>query len=188
MNRFRFFQRLILPTLAGIAAWFAVPLSFWDSARAGLLTALSVLAAAVLVRLARGLPFTNADHFEVEEIRQVTGSMKQIMSSLFALIIVILVSMFLMVFSQKVADITYAIMPTGPIPTEKTLSAFISFILGYVVARIIAVVRSDVGLVELQSKFLIRAVEQKVIKNIPQEKVPQPIEYKSAHPYGHLVQ
>jgi hypothetical protein len=46
---------------------FLVDVKSWDELKAGLLVALSVMAAGVLVRLARGLPFTAVDHYEVDE-------------------------------------------------------------------------------------------------------------------------
>lgn len=161
----RHLKNLILPVLAGAAAWLAVPLSFWHDARASLLTAFSVIAAAVMVRLARGLPFTNADHFEVDEIRQVTAAIKQIMRSLQALIVFVLATMIALTFVDRVQALfdQYG-LPTTSYIADHALSAGLGFAVVYVLMRIIQVVRGDYSLVELQSRFMIRAVERKEAK------------------------
>lgn len=183
-------KNLIIPALAGAAAWFAVPLDFWQDARSSLLTAFSVIAAAVMVRLARGLPFTNADHFEVEEIRQVTTAIKQIMRSLLALIVVVLATMIAFTFADRIAAL-FALygLPSTRYIADHTLSASLGFLLAFVLMRIVQVVRGDYGLVELQSKFMIRAVERKEAKKFDDaraEATDPP--YKSPEGFGRLMQ
>lgn len=188
MSRIGTLKQSALPVVTGVLGWLWVPLSFWETVRSPVLTALSVMAAAILVRLARGLPFTNADHFEIREIEEVTSAIKQIMAALFLLLTIIVACMLFVVFSSLVSQVIYSLMPSGPISIEKSLSASISLILGYVVSRTIAVARGDVGLVDLQSQFLIRAVQRKSVEKLPVDQMPSPIEYKSNLPYGRLVQ
>lgn len=158
-------KKLILPGLAAIAAGCVVPLHFWADSRSSLLTAFSVIAGAVMVRLARGLPFTNADHFEVEEIRQVTTAIKQIMRSLQALIFVILGTMIAFTFIERVETLlTKYGLPLTQALGGRGLSAGLAFMLAFVWGRIVQVVAGDYSLVELQSKFMIRAVERKEIE------------------------
>jgi hypothetical protein len=183
-------KNLILPALAGAATWFAVPLEFWHDARSSLLTAFSVIAGAVMVRLARGLPFTNADHFEVEEIRQVTTAIKQIMRSLLALIVVVLATMIGFTFVDRAAAlfVIYG-LPTTVYIANHALSAVLGFLLAFVLMRIIQVVRGDYGLVELQSKFMIRAVERKEVKKFDEARASADgLPYVTPPGYGQLVQ
>lgn len=65
-------NNLLIPATVGLAAAYLIDLKFWDDQKAGLLVALSVMAAGVLVRLARGLPFTSVDQYELDEVRQLT--------------------------------------------------------------------------------------------------------------------
>ncbi|WP_097091401.1 hypothetical protein [Novosphingobium sp. Chol11] len=186
------FKNLAVPMTAAIAAWFAVPVDFWSDARSSLLTAFSVIAAAVMVRLARGLPFTNADHFEVEEIRQVATAIKQIMRSLQALIGFILATMIAITFADRVHDLfaQYG-LPTTRYIADHALSAALGFCLAFVLVRIIQVVRGDYSLVELQSKFMIRAVERKEAKKYDEArassaKIEPP--YRAPEGFGRLIQ
>lgn len=185
-------KNLTLPAIAAFAAWFAVPLDFWHEARPSLLTAFSVIAAAVMVRLARGLPFTNADHFEVDEIRQVTAAIKQIMRSLQALIGFILGTMIAVTFVDRVKALfdEYG-LPQTRFVAEHALSASLGFCLVFVLIRIIQVVRGDYSLVELQSKFMIRAVERKEAKKYDDARAAAAKSeppYKAPEGFGRLIQ
>ena len=185
-------KNLIVPTVAAVAAWFLVPLDFWSGARSSLLTAFSVIAAAVMVRLARGLPFTNADHFEVEEIRQVTAAIKQIMRSLLALIMVVLATMIAFTFVERIQALFDRFgLPTTKFISAHFLSATLGFLLAFVLMRIIQVVRGDYSLVELQSKFMIRAVERKESKKFDDARAAAAqteVPYRAPEGFGRLIQ
>lgn len=185
--------KTLIPCLvAGGAAWFFVPIPFWQEARAGLLAAFAVVAAAVLLRLARGLPFTNADHFEVNEIKEITTAMKQIMRSLQALIAVILAAMMTLIFAGQISAVVSANVDASIAErVNQGISSFLAIVLTYVLARVIQVVRSDYSLVELQSRFLIRAVERKNAERFDEDRAkaaevePQ---FKTSEGFGQLVQ
>jgi hypothetical protein len=71
-------RSIVLPLLVGGACYRWVSVEFWDSSKQALLVCLSVIAAGVMVRLARALPFTTADQYELEEIRSLTKAVSQI--------------------------------------------------------------------------------------------------------------
>jgi hypothetical protein len=160
MVRWKLF--IVSVVAAALAAGF-VTIDMWDNVKQALLVALSVLAAAVLVRLARGLPFTNADQFEVEEIKALTKAVQQIMRSLRLLIFVILATMLLIALAKPILDRVIPIAQSGwiPIYVRAAISFTLGLLLSYIFIRIRDVVHGDYDLVNLQSNYMVRAVERK---------------------------
>jgi hypothetical protein len=128
-----------------------------------LLPALSVIAAAVLVRLARGLPFSNADQFELDEARRIGAAFVQIAKSLRALFFAALVGMLWLALAPEVAaGLGPAVKGTRYEPLlGPALSGSVGVILAYTLARMIGVVQGDVSLARLQSSLLEQAVQRK---------------------------
>ncbi|MIL09667.1 hypothetical protein BZU93_27795 [Salmonella enterica subsp. enterica] len=153
---------LLVPIGGAAVAAAMGSVSFWDTAKPSILTALSVIAAGVLVRLARGLPFTNADQFTVDEARQVASAIQQSVRALRALIAVVFLTMASVIFAAP----TVVALKALPIRwlfdnADAGLSGVIGFLLTYVFIRIFAVIQGDLSLVDLQSQFLVQSVERK---------------------------
>lgn len=144
-------------TTAGLlASGLFVPVATWDTLRPALLPAISIIAAAVLVRLARGLPFTNADHFDLDQFRQVASNLEANARKLRALIFICLAALVLLIVATDVVAITESSnLPAWVAPTVgRMLSGTIAWLLLYAFWRIAEVVHSDVSLLRLQSKIL----------------------------------
>jgi hypothetical protein len=153
---------LILPLLVGCFCYRWVPVEFWDTSKQALLVCLSVIAAGVLVRLARALPFTTADQYELDEIRKLTKAVSQIARSLRALLIAVLVGMIGLIVAKPLFEVTKGAGTwAAHVDIESVISGVLGFILSYVLFRMLAVVRGDQDLTELQSTFVVRAVERK---------------------------
>jgi hypothetical protein len=151
---------------ASVVAGTLIPIDLWDSVKQPLLVASSVLAAGVLVRLARGLPFTNSDQFEVEEIRALTKAVKQVMRALRMLIFMLFIAMISLAFVKPILD---RIAPSTNIGmfsiwARVLASGLLGFLFSYGFMRITHVVHGDYDLVDLQSGFMVRAVERKAAK------------------------
>lgn len=134
---------------------------FWDASKAAILTALSVIGAGVLVRLARGLPFTNADQFQVEEARKIAAAFKQSILALRMLMIIILGTMVSLVVVKGVVSATSLRWPNAATEADLIASGIIGLLLGYILVRITGVIQGDVGLVDLQSEIFVKSVERK---------------------------
>lgn len=182
---------LIVPVTAGAVSAAAVGVGFWDESKQGLLVALSVIAAAVLVRLARGLPFTTPDHYEVDEIRALTDAVSQILRSLKALIIVVFATMSFLIIARLMQSLLSKAL--GKFfqhdPSDAIISGSIGFAIGYVLVRILHVVQGDCDLTRLQSKFIVRAVERKQAKVFLEiEKKGSSTPFTTPDGYGKVVQ
>ncbi|WP_432284957.1 hypothetical protein SLT36_26125 [Aminobacter sp. BA135] len=157
-------SHLVIPIAGAVAAWELASVAFWDAAKPSLLTAMSVIAAGVLVRLARGLPFNNPDQFALDEARQIASAIRQSIRALRALIAVIFSAMGSLVFAKAIntAMVAATFVPVKVAPyIEPGISAVVGFLLTYVFVRIFAVIKGDVSLTDLQTDLLVKSVERK---------------------------
>lgn len=155
---------LIIPAIGGLGAAIFVPLASWDQLRPALLPAISIIAAAVLVRLARGLPFTNADHFKLDQFRSVSKNLEDNARKLRALIFVCLADIAMLVLSADAVKLIAPVstrLPWFPPLASAALSGIIGGLLLYAFTRVVAVVHSDVALLRLQSQILERVIADK---------------------------
>jgi hypothetical protein len=184
-------RTLLVPLVAAAAAALLVLVGFWDASKQGLLVALSVVATGVLVRIARGLPFTTPDHYEVEEIRTLAKAVSRIIRALRALIFFVLAGMVSLVLAKPVLDFALAVPALQPLAgyAERAISAGLAFILTYVFVRMLQVVKGDQDLAELQSKFIVRAVERKQAKRFEeQQRAESAPVLKRPEGYGRVMQ
>lgn len=158
---------LVLPIAGGLASAFLVGMNTWDLLRPALLPAISIIAAAVLVRLARGLPFSNADHFTLDQFRRVSSSLGDNARKLRALIFVCLVGVVFLIVGKDFVDLIVGATARWPIVglvSAKLMSGIIGALLAFSFMRVVEVVHSDVALLKLQSKILETAIANKNAK------------------------
>lgn len=173
----------------GIAAWL-VSIAFWDTSKQGLLVGLSVIAAGVLVRLARGLPFTNADQYELDEIRGLTAAMSQIARSLRVLVKAVLSGMIGLVVAKPLLAFVQSVDAFSRYEAwfERSMSFFLGFAITYVLWRMLQVVKGDQDLTELQSRFVVRSVERRQAKLFDQQRIDGATAFKAPEGYGRQIQ
>jgi len=180
---------LLVPVVGAVVAALMVSVDFWDTSKASILTALSVIGAGVLVRLARGLPFTNADQFEVEEARKISSAIKQSIRALRILIIIILATMVSLVICKGVLSEFLILWPKAGSAPASVISGIVGLLLSYILIRIAAVIQGDVGLVDLQSEYFVKAVERKQAERF-EKSTSRSSETLPANPpsYGKIIQ
>lgn len=160
--------------------------SFWNDNRPALLVVLSVIAAGTLVRLARGLPFTTPDHYELKEIRELTAAVRDIMSKLRMLLVMIIGTMLLLVLAFPLASFVGRHLQTDGYLLTIFASAALGAMHAYVFGRMYQVVCSDEDLTRVQSRFIERAVERKQGKKFEGERSSTPISKTSTN-YGKRI-
>jgi len=155
---------LVLPIVCGIVSGVFTTVAEWDALRPALLPAISVIAAAVLVRLARGLPFTNADHSTLIQFRSIASNLESNARKLRALIFVCLGNIAVLILASGALKLVTAI-PFRPDWVVSGLGCLISFMLGgmlaYAFTRVIEVVHSDVSLLRLQAGIIETVIANK---------------------------
>lgn len=147
----------IVPIAGGLACGLLVSLDAWEVLRPALLPAISIVAAAVLVRLARGLPFTNADHFTLDQFRRVAANLETNARKLRALILVCLAGIVCLIVGNNLVELIAHLTSRWPVVGEifaKLMSGAVGLLLTYSFVRVVEVVHSDVALLKLQSKIL----------------------------------
>lgn len=181
---------ILVPGFVAAAAAVGIRMSTWDSVKTGLITALSVAAAAALVRLARGLPFTAASQFEPAEIDLITGAVIQLARSLRAFLAITIVSMAALIMVSPLIEYANQIQATSLVWWGgRILSGFIGCVLAFVVVRLFQIVGSDLSLLNEQSRFLVRAVKRAAEKEQSNALAPGVgAEFRTPENYGHRIQ
>ncbi|MBX5034241.1 hypothetical protein [Rhizobium lentis] len=179
----------LVPVIGSAIAIIAVSVDFWDASKAPILTALSVIGAGVLVRLARGLPFTNVDQFQVDEARRIAAAIKQSIRTLRALIFIIIFTMVSLVLAKGLVLTLAARWPDWANIIGMAASGAIGLLLSYILIRVTAVIQGDVGLVDLQAEFFVRAVERKQAERFDKSQSgPEVPALENPKGYGKIVQ
>lgn len=183
-------QPIVVPSVAAAISAALVGAGTWDDAKTGLLASLSVIAAAALVRLARGLPFTNPDHFNADEVEQITRAVQQLARSLRAFLGVVLVAMVLLVLVKPLSGLIARFWLTNAAEDvfQRALSGLIGAVLAYVMVRIWQIVGSDLSLLDKQAQFMVRAVHRKARTKEEMEAATAPMGYKTPEGYGRRLQ
>lgn len=180
MNRWMLLATVFVSAMASVAL---LNSGFWEGNRAALLVALSVIAAGTLVRLARGLPFTNPDYYELNEIRKLTGAVSAIMSKLRLLLVIVISTMLLLVLAFPFAAFLARHIATGAQHWNQLASGILGAMHAYVFIRMYQVVLGDEDLTSLQSKYIERAVERRQAKKFSEAQEGEPSLSSSAN-YG----
>lgn len=179
---------LVVSGIAGGLSAGLVPTSTWEVLRVALLPALSIVAAAVLVRLARGMPFTNADHFSLEEFRSAAQKIESNAKKLRALIFVCLAAVVSLIFAPELVEFAQRLSRNPPSLfriIDGTMSAVVGISVVYSFTRIIEVVHSDIGLLRLQSLVLEKAISKKNVTEFDKKlQTAEPGKISGAKDYG----
>jgi branched-subunit amino acid transport protein AzlD len=182
---------VLVPGLVAAAAAVSVRVSTWDSIKASLITALSVAAAAALVRLSRGLPFTAASHFEPNEIQQITRAVVQLARSLRAFLVITILSMGALIMVAPLIEYANHVRAAALVWWGgRLLSGIVGGLLAYVVVRLFQIVGSDLSLLNEQSKFMVRAVQREAGKERSSTTLTPDIStnFRTPETYGQRIQ
>ncbi len=183
---------MAVPLGLAVVSYFRMEPSHWSDIRQGTMLALSVLSAAVFVRLARGMPITNTDFFEVQEIRDLSYAVRTVMRRMIILIVLAFISIIGTVFIEILQKAVAATALSGDLKmiVSSTFSGTLSFVITFTLARAVYVVRGDYNLVELQSDLMTRAVERKHAKEAAArlEEADKALPFKQRDGYGKPLQ
>ncbi|MGF6862555.1 hypothetical protein ABIE69_003144 [Rhodobacteraceae bacterium MBR-64] len=156
-------SHIILPLAAATVSGWLGSAAVWEGVKAPLLTFLSVIAAGVLVRLARGMPFTNTSGFDLDFARKVASAVKTSIRALRTLLIIIFITMGMVTFSSILGKATVLGLITIGLDgrySDPIISALIGGLLCYVFVRIFAVVSGDVSLADMQADMVVTAAKK----------------------------
>lgn len=155
---------IVASLLAAGACALVVDVYAWEAARVWVIPALSIIAAAVLVRLARGVPVTNADHLTSDDVDDVVGAFTRLSRSLRSLLAVVLGAVVASGLASPVAAFIATYVATSSDLGNRSGSAVVGLVVGYSFARIFQIAQSDVSIADLQARLLKKAVARKASK------------------------
>ncbi|WP_420725640.1 hypothetical protein [Hwanghaeella sp. LZ110] len=186
MNKY---VQLGVPIILALLASQIVEARHWDEFRTGTIVALSVIAGAVFVRLARGMPITNMEYFEINEIEELSYAVKDVMRRMIQLLYFCLIGIFLTTFIslilKAIAKIPFIDQTQAEYVNSIVTGCVVVFI-AFTFMRAIVLVRGDYDLVELQAELMTRFVKKKradeIKKNIEDSDRKRP--YKTPDSYG----
>lgn len=147
--------------------------------------ALSMLGAAVLVRLARNAPITAPAAFDDDDLKRFFNALEELNRRLFWIFIQTIIAVFI-----TLASIVLASHKGGIFGWYATIASVLSGSLGLVIvwipARVIAMARGDIGFVRLQREVLQNALARQR-KAAADKIVAGAVEYRSPGGYGRAL-
>jgi hypothetical protein len=155
-----FFIAAGLSIVLGCASALFVPLTYWVLIANGLTVVLSLLAAAVLVRLSRNAPITTPEAFDEDGLKAFFDVLELLSIRLFWIFIQILTAIGLLVAARLMA-----VSPAPNLPQEypslaNGISGVLAALMTWVLWRVIALAYGDIGLVNLQRIILSNALRR----------------------------
>ena len=140
-------QSVIALALATMA-WWHLDLEVWLAAAPGVMVSLSVIAAAILFRLGRGLPGFSVDELNVEDIRKLTSAYTAVAKRLGTILVLVGLAIGSVIAAYFVGE--------TPLWVRPAVTSLGMFSLALVICRAVALVRGDLDLIRLQAKLLVQ--------------------------------
>jgi hypothetical protein len=162
-----------------------VPLSIWKPVFPGMLVALSMLGAAVLVRLARNAPITAPAAFDDQDLKRFFDSLEELNRRLFWIFIQAVLAIFILLFAIVSSEYRGTLFGYASV-VSSVCSGLLGFILIWLVSRVIAMALGDIGFVRLQREVLENALARQR-KSASEKLTASTVEYRSPGGYGRAV-
>jgi hypothetical protein len=176
---------LIAALAAGWAAARHVPLSIWKPVFPGMLVALSMLGAAVLVRLARNAPITAPTAFDEQDLKRFFDALEELNRRLFWIFLQAVAAIFLTLFAIVVSSYKGSFFGYFG-AASSACSGLLGLLLVWIPTRVIAMARGDIGFVRLQREVLQNALARQ--RKAAADKIaPAKVEFRSPGGYGRAL-
>ena len=189
-NRLRSFSlaavgALLCALAAGYISGRYVPLAIWKPVFPGMLVALSMLGAAVLVRLARNAPITAPTAFDDHDLKRFFDALEELNRRLFWIFLQAVAALFVVLFAIMFSDYHGALFGYAS-GASHTCSGLLAFILIWLVSRVVAMAMGDIGFVRLQREVLENALSRQR-KAVSEKVTASAVEFRSPGGYGRAV-
>jgi hypothetical protein len=176
---------LVAALATGYLSAHYIPISVWQPIFPGLLVALSMLGAAVLVRLARNAPITAPAAFDEEDLKRFFDSLEELNRRLFWIFLQAVAAIFFVLFAIIVSSYGGALFGFAEV-APSICSGALGFVLIWLVTRVVAMAKGDIGFVKLQRRVLENALARQR-KATADKIVAAEVEYRSPGSYGRAL-
>ena len=177
---------LVASFAAGALAWRYAPLGFWEPAFPAMLVAMSMLGAAVLVRLARNAPITAPAAFDEEDLRRFFDALETLAKRLFAIFVEVILTISSIVFALVVLSKTKGPSARDWIAYEPWASALMTGLFVWVLLRLVEMTYGDIGFIRLQRHIIEHALERERNREAL-KKISASVDWKSSGDYGRAI-
>lgn len=178
---------LVVAAAVGVLAWRYISLDLWEPAFPGVFVALSMLGAAVLVRLARNAPITAPTAFNEEDLKLFFDALEILARRLFAIFAQVVVALSVVIASIVVLkNIPTAVDTSQWKAAAPYCSGAMAFFITWVLLRLLEMTYGDIGFLRLQRRILEHALERERIKEAS-KKVAAPVNWTTKDGYGRAL-
>jgi hypothetical protein len=150
-----------------------------------MLVALSMLGAAVLVRLARNAPITAPTAFDEPDLKRFFDALEELNRRLFWIFLQAVIAIFITLFAICVSSYKGGFFGYAG-TVSSVCSGLLGFLLMWIPTRVIAMARGDIGFVRLQREVLENALARQR-KAVAEKIVPGTVESRSPGGYGRAL-
>ena len=177
---------LVASAAGAFGAWEYAKLDIWEPAFPGILVAVAMLGAAVLVRLARNVPITAPATFDDEDFKLFFDTLEALAHRLFVIFVQVLVCITCVISSIIIRNQIKNAPNSQFLQYESYFSAALAFSILWLFFRLIQVARGDIGFVRLQRKILSNSMMREKRKNI-KKIVEDVVQSRSGEDYGRAL-
>ncbi len=157
--------QILIPFVIAIIAFFSIEPSQWSDIRSDIILVLSVLAAAVLFRLGRGIPPMNVEDLELQEIENLVKEFRKVTRRLAVFLVIIGVSLIGLAITEVVDEFLKIIFSGFSEASQRTIIrisvAILIFFITLTFCRAYLVIRGDQNLAEVQGKIMVHSAERR---------------------------
>ena len=144
----------VMPLIIAAVCFFYVPIDTWNKASAGLVTMLSFVCGAILLRLMRTFPISDPDGFEDEmAIKALRSALRKTMRHLTIAVGLAALTGIILIFSPIFVDLSQEIAPRSG---KKINSAILGFLAVFLMIRIVYAIRIDFSIINKQADAALR--------------------------------
>jgi ABC-type uncharacterized transport system fused permease/ATPase subunit len=176
----------VVAVAAALCAYWWLPLAVWTPAFPALLVSLSMLGAAVLVRLARNAPITTPAAFDEADLRRFFDTLEELSRRLFWIFLQVIVSLFVVILSIVVADGKHGVSSTWQVLLTPWCSGALALLFVWLLWRVVQMARGDIGFLKLQREILEGSLARQRKKEA-EKVVAAPVEFRSPGGYGRAL-
>lgn len=179
MNIRRHHISILVILAVGVIGGFATDAAFWADMGRDLLSVVSILAAGVLVRLARGVPFSSIKDLDPGEAKKLAYAIKRSVRVLEVMLWMCFLTIACLLLVPKVPAAWGAF---------NFIAFATSFFLAFVLVRAFAVVRNDVQIADIQANILVGERNREAAAEF-EKKVAAPARetYRQPPDYGRVI-
>ena len=159
--------QIAISGVAAAGAFLAMEPCHWDSIRSEAMLVLSVLAAAVLFRLGRGVPLVSIDHLEVDEAESLAEAYR-IVSRRLAFVAGVTAAALIGLAMIGIVHhlIELHLPPDIRSVCAKLATAVLAAIIAFAFCRAFMLVRGDLSSVAVQSESIVKSVRRRHARDV----------------------